>query len=186
MSDELEERVRTVADEAFGPFPVDVLDDHLARIERGVFAAKAEREKLEAEVKRLKGELADAKAEAAGNQQWADLWCDQSRDWQDQAIEAEKAREDAIRVLIGVSSERDEAVALIGQYQARIELLDRLTEQEKPLHAIIDALRTLNLGGDQLLYWIERDLNAGHPTAARVHLNFVDELLRVAAKGSGE
>lgn len=47
------ERVATIADEAFGPFPIEPIEESLSRIEQGIFAARQRETALEAEVQRL-------------------------------------------------------------------------------------------------------------------------------------
>jgi hypothetical protein len=51
--DVVSERVATIADEAFGPFPVEPIEASLKRIEQGIFAARQRETALEAEVQRL-------------------------------------------------------------------------------------------------------------------------------------
>jgi hypothetical protein len=51
--EEVAERAVTIADEAFGPMPVEPVDATLTRIEAGIFAARQRETALEAEVQLL-------------------------------------------------------------------------------------------------------------------------------------
>ena len=58
MSDEdIAARIATIADEAFGPFPVQSAEENLLAIERGIFELRQECERWRAEAEARRREL---------------------------------------------------------------------------------------------------------------------------------
>lgn len=55
-----------------------------------------------------------------------------------------------------------------------------MSDPESRLRQILDALVLLGISADSLFDRIKRDLDRGLVQDARVHLNFVDEILKEA------
>lgn len=161
------QRIATIADEAFGPFPVQTCDENLSAIERGIFGLRQRIGRLEAERKAVADvasegdveDLLDALDNLAADPKDGETWGMRYQTasalhdaWQDERQRRGQAEQDAERW----HRLFDEGATAIHAMQERlVAACERMGKAEADHARLVEAARNLTIALDG-----ERDIQA--------------------------